>query len=45
MPVCAVHEPVHCRSATAHPINNENYGYSQLRLNAQGMAAVYADEL
>ncbi len=35
----------HTMPGTPYPVNAENYHYAQHRLNCQGMAAVYADEL
>ncbi|MFO8007887.1 MAG: DUF3604 domain-containing protein [Candidatus Brocadiia bacterium] len=35
----------HTMPGTPYPVNAENYGYAQMRLNCQGLAAVYADEL
>ena len=35
----------HTMPGTPFPLNAENYGYAQHRLNCQGVAAVYADEL
>ncbi len=35
----------HTMPGTPFPVNAENYGYGQHRLNCQGVAAVYADEL
>lgn len=35
----------HTMPGTPYPINAENYHYAQHRLNCQGMAAIYADEL